>query len=58
MLILFPLEESLLAEIHAFHEQQKGNADLIQKLGHVEYRMWTFIERIVAQKTTKPKEGK
>jgi hypothetical protein len=40
------MPETLMAEISAFYAQQKGNKREIQDLGHLEYRMFDFIERI------------
>jgi len=42
-----PPKDTLFDEIRAFYEQQKDNAECIKKLGHVEYRMWEFIGRII-----------
>jgi len=44
-----PPKDTLFDEIQTFWEQQKENAEEIKKLGHVEYRMWGFIERIAGR---------
>lgn len=47
---VLPPGMTLLEEIDAFYRQQKSNGGIIERLGHLEYRMWGFIKRIARRK--------
>jgi hypothetical protein len=49
-------KDTLTDEIRAFYAQNKANKRVIQDLGHVEYRMFDLIERLINLKGGKKSE--